>query len=400
MNNLRKDIVTTYGTREDSSHEWKVEWNDRCVADVCAFHNTDGGMLIIGRRNDGTFIDVRNPSEIVETIQSTVRREISVLVEPRVEVIDDKACVVVPVNSGNGVAMCNLGFLARSWDMNIRCNKEMLVEIMRKKYHDGWFSQPLDIEIHALSERLMGEYVSLCSKNVVPFSEDPRSKTMEYLDYYHLTIERKPTLVSAMLFLERPRDVDCGAYLKIRVYDTDGIEVVKRDIDSSVIEIAEIAVSAMSELLKGQFGIDMDVRYPVDAIRETIVNAVEHKDYSKAEPVVVSLYDNSMIISNPVRDGTKKEEQVQGLRTGHRINPELCRAIESAGLATGFGIGLERIKRNCNEIGCPEPLIMIKNGMFSVTLYPADERTVPMKQDKRTIAVHNGLEQEGIVDEC
>lgn len=400
MDGLKNDVETTCGSREDSSHEWKVKWNDRCSMDICAFYNADGGTLIIGRGNDGTFIGVDKPFELVEAIRSTIRKEMSILIEPYVKNIDGKECIVVPIPSGNGVATCDRGFRVRSWDRNLSCNGEMLAKIMMKKYHDGWLNQPFNVDNHALSKRLMKKYASLCSKYEIPFSDDPRSKILDYLNHYHLTIEGKPTLVSAMLFLERPREVDCGAYLRIVVCNTNGIEMEAKDVDSSVIEIAEHTISSMSELLKEHFGIDIDTHYPLEAIREAIINAVEHKKYSIADPVIVSLFYDRIVVSNPSQIDTEGEEWGQYLRIARHVNPELCRATEYAGLATGFGVGLARIERDCEEKKCPKPLIIIENKVFSITLYPVNMKTAPRKRNKRTIAFYNNVDKEVIADVC
>ena len=156
----------------------------------------------------------------------------------------------------------------------------------------------------------------------------------------------------------------------------------------------------MSELLKEHFGIDIDTHYPLEAIREAIINAVEHKKYSIADPVIVSLFYDRIVVSNPSQIDTEGEEWGQYLRIARHVNPELCRATESAGLATGFGVGLARIERDCEEKKCPKPLIIVENKVFSITLYPVNMKTAPRKRNKRTIAFYNNVDKEVIADVC
>jgi ATP-dependent DNA helicase RecG len=43
---------------ENQTIEWKEIWRDECMHTLCAFANTSGGVLEIGRSNDGAFVGV------------------------------------------------------------------------------------------------------------------------------------------------------------------------------------------------------------------------------------------------------------------------------------------------------------------------------------------------------
>jgi ATP-dependent DNA helicase RecG len=46
---------------EDQNTEWKEQWRDEYLKTVCAFANTNGGTLDVGRNDLGTVIGVQNP---------------------------------------------------------------------------------------------------------------------------------------------------------------------------------------------------------------------------------------------------------------------------------------------------------------------------------------------------
>ena len=45
---------------ENIDTEWKESWSDKYLKTIAAFHNTHAGRMIIGRKDNGEYIGVKD----------------------------------------------------------------------------------------------------------------------------------------------------------------------------------------------------------------------------------------------------------------------------------------------------------------------------------------------------
>ena len=79
------------------------------------------------------------------------------------------------------------------------------------------------------------------------------------------------------------------------------------------------------------------------AIREAIVNAFSHRDYSKMGRVRIAITDEGITVANP--GGFVEGVSINNLLTAepHGRNPQLADALKRIGLAERTGRGIDRI---------------------------------------------------------
>lgn len=116
----------------------------------------------------------------------------------------------------------------------------------------------------------------------------------------------------------------------------------------------EVKVSDLS--LEGLARTDV-WEYPLEALREAVINALIHRDYTVTTDIQIRLYDNELSIWNP--GGLPSELTVEQLREPQHLsvprNPLLAQAFYFAGLIERWGTGTARIIALCREQGLPEP---------------------------------------------
>lgn len=76
---------------ENLDMEWKESWSDKYLKTIAAFYNTKGGRMIIGRRDDGGYIGVRNVKGTVKTVSDSIRNKHHIISETRAENIEVRA---------------------------------------------------------------------------------------------------------------------------------------------------------------------------------------------------------------------------------------------------------------------------------------------------------------------
>ena len=110
--------------------------------------------------------------------------------------------------------------------------------------------------------------------------------------------------------------------------------------------------------------------YPLDAVREAVINAIIHKDYSSVAEVQIKIYDDRIWLWNPGR--LPDQLGIEDLKKEHSSypkNPLIAAAFYRAGLIEHWGSGTKRIVDLCREQNLPEPEFKEEHGGISVRLY-------------------------------
>ena len=68
-------------TPETQNVEWKRSWRDDYLAWICGFANAQGGILEIGKDDEGEIVGVSNVLSLLEDIPSKVRSLLGIVVE-------------------------------------------------------------------------------------------------------------------------------------------------------------------------------------------------------------------------------------------------------------------------------------------------------------------------------
>ena len=109
---------------------------------------------------------------------------------------------------------------------------------------------------------------------------------------------------------------------------------------------------------------------PENAIREALINAYVHRDYSNfGRNIKVAVYDDLVNIVSPggLPNGLTEADLLQG-RSEIR-NRVLARVFRELGYIEHWGSGLQRIKQMCEAENLPTPEFMETGDFFDVKLY-------------------------------
>lgn len=119
--------------------------------------------------------------------------------------------------------------------------------------------------------------------------------------------------------------------------------------------------------------------YPIIAIREAILNALVHRDYSihtEGMPIQIIMFENRIEIRNP--DGIYgriRIDQLGKVQSDTR-NPIIASELEVLKITENRYSGIPTIRREMKEHGLPEPLFENKRNEFVVTLFNKTESPI------------------------
>jgi predicted HTH transcriptional regulator len=186
-----------------------------------------------------------------------------------------------------------------------------------------------------------------------------------------------PTSGGVLLFGQDRLTVFPDAWLQVgRFKGTTRTHIIdSADIDLPLTATADAALAFVKRNIALRYGVE-DMRrsesweYPLPAVREAIVNALVHADYSQAgAPIRLSVFDDRMEIENPglLLPGLTLGDILSGIsRVRNRV---IARVFRELGLIEQWGSGIGRMVESCREAGLPDPLFEEVGTHFRVTLF-------------------------------
>jgi ATP-dependent DNA helicase RecG len=137
--------------------------------------------------------------------------------------------------------------------------------------------------------------------------------------------------------------------------------------------------------------------YPIDAVREAILNAVMHRDYSihtEGTPVRLLMFNDRLEIWND--GGLYGKLTIDSLGKVHSDtrNQVLANILEMQKVAENRYSGIPTIREEMSALGLPEPIFESRRGNFVVTL--KNNFNVRIRQPENETATGGG----GLVDFC
>ena len=115
---------------------------------------------------------------------------------------------------------------------------------------------------------------------------------------------------------------------------------------------------------------------PEEALRETLVNALAHRDYTTVAPVRLLIYDDRVEVRTP--GGLPNTVTIAAIRLGaaHVLrNPTVYTLFSRLGLVTGIGSGVYRTIQLVKAATGQEPGIVVEGTEFVVSLPRARQGT-------------------------
>lgn len=111
--------------------------------------------------------------------------------------------------------------------------------------------------------------------------------------------------------------------------------------------------------------------YPLDALREIVVNMIVHRDYREPSASIVKIFDDRIEFYNPggLFGGITIDDLLSGNYTSKSRNKLLAKAFKEIGLIERYGSGIRRIRTICADYGLREPQFREMGNGFLVTIY-------------------------------
>ena len=393
---------------ESQNTEYKESWRDEYLKWICGFANAQGGTIYIGIADDGTPIglDHNEAHRLTEDIPNKVRDVLGIIVDVNLHEQKDKIILQINVPAYSNPINYKGQYHYRSGSTKQELKGAALNKFLLERTGLKWDEYIVpDYSVSDLSQEALARFRKHAAKSGRVDEEVLNDTDSELLTNLHLSDEagRKLQRAALLLFHPDPERIVSGAYVKIGFFSGEDDDLVFQDevhgplmmqVDK-VLDLLMTKYSYQAISYEGNHRTEKSL-YPEGALREDVLNALTHKDYTSGVPIQISVYPDRIITWNPgVLPETWGVEKLFEKHASFAPNPSIANGFFRAGDIEAWGRGYRRMARQMDEWQLLPPMVTADNGL-TVTLYCNKEAQLKeMGCDKRQAQIIDYILQHG-----
>ena len=362
-----------------------------------SFSNTDGGIILFGIDEKAGYkvCGVKNP-DILEKKIVEQAKEMEPVVRPLITICDYHGKTILSAEIAEMEAInkpCYYSGKGKSKGSYIRVGEADLPMSEYEIYSYDAFKYKTEDELRT-SPRIdesQFDQIQLDGFIARAVSVKPNLMNLDKKSLVNLNglsdRDGRPTVCGIMLFGKYPQylspnldivAVVCATENYAEESDAGERFIVNKRLDGTIPQMLETAMAFVHQNMAISTVIDetghrKDVtEYPIKAVREIILNALIHRDYSfhtENEPIRLEMYPDRMEVSNPGGLYGRLTLDDLGKTKGDVRNPFIAAALEIMNQTENRYSGIPTIYAEMKKAGLLEPQFENLRGNFKVTLY-------------------------------
>ena len=353
---------------------------------LVSFANADGGAILIGVEDDGTITGIPHSEEDIQAMLNSIHTHIYhhqqlPLNNANKLILDNKTILYFSVNKGTTmIYQLPDGRCVRRKDKSTMPASVDQIQFERQEIKSREYdSQFVDgASVTDLDVRLLQ---GIADQYIKGLSIERYLQQIGLAEYAQngLRLKRAALLLFAT-DIDRWHPRSQVRFLKVKgntleageKYNVVSDDTVKGNIFELVIKSWEHLRSYLA--YKTEFGTNSQFEqkyiYPEDAVREAILNAIAHRDYSIANAIEIYIFNDRMEIKSPgALISTLTVKNLYELEGSHESrNSQIARVLRENKLMRELGEGMKRIFSLMQEQELEKPELYSNGLWFRVTL--------------------------------
>ncbi|HCI58477.1 MAG: putative DNA binding domain-containing protein [Bacteroidetes bacterium] len=359
---------------ETQNIEYKSSWRDEYLKWICGFANANGGVIFIGKDDAGKVVGISDAKKLMEEIPNKVKDTLGILVDVNLHKSKQGGFVEIVVEPYPYPVNYKGQYHIRSGSTKQELKGAALNKFLLQKKGKRWDGVPVPkVSVKDLKQETF-EFFRKRALKSQRIDEDSLTDSNEHL-IENLQLKESEYLNRAaiLLFHSSPEKFVTGAYIKIGYFQSDDDLKFQDEIHGNLFEQIEKAMDLLfTKYIKAEISYEGINRvekfeYPKEAVREALMNAIAHKDYSGGVPIQISVYSDKVIFWN---EGQLPDNwTVKTLLEKHAsrpYNPDIANALFRSGYIESWGRGTIKIIKECKQAGIPEPVFSYDSSDISV----------------------------------
>ena len=366
---------------EDEHIELKENLPSDLRKEVVAFANTCDGTIYIGVKDNGQVIGVTDCDEVIEKVSGTIRNsikpDVTMYVNLSVEQIDKKNVVVIKVNRGASrpyyiyeKGLKPTGVYVRQGASSVPASEEHIRKMIKETDGDSFE------KLRSLNQNLTFNYAQMMFDGAHIAFEDSQKKTLGIIGEDNLY-----TNLGLLL------SDQCSHTLKLAIFEGKDKTIFKdrKEFSGSLLKQVTDAFEYIDLANKTQATIigltRIDERdYPIEALREALLNSVVHREYSFSGSTIINIYEDRMefVSLGGIVSGLSLDDIMLGVSQSR--NAGLANIFYRLHLIESYGTGIQKILKSYENSNV-KPEIISAPGSFKVVLPNIHSRQIQIVDD-------------------
>ena len=327
---------------------------------VVAFANTNGGSLYLGIEDNGSVTGLNGQHKDITQLAAYIANRTVPPVSVKAEILDsEQPVLLIQVPKSRSIVAASNGKIQRRrlkadgtpenvpmypYEISTRLSELSLLDFSAQPVPGARYTDIDPLERERLRKIILaynGE------KNLLELSDEELDKALQFVV---TTADQLVPTYTGLLLLGKAEKIREymptaeSAFIMMRGTDVTTNESFFLPLLAAIEKITDFisARNTSEEMEMGMFRISIP-EFDPRAVREAVVNAFVHRDYTQLGRVLVKLDADGLSVSNP--GGFIEGVTYQNILTvePHGRNPVLADALKRIGLAERSGRGVDRI---------------------------------------------------------
>ena len=349
------DILSILESGESETVEFKASFGKEVIITLSALANTKGGKVIVGVDNSGKPTGIQYGPETERRYLNEIKVATYPQILPHVTALDvrGKTILVFEINEYpiKPIAYRNR-YYKRAVNSNHPLSLEEIVDLQQQSLNVSYDAYPLNESLGSLDRSLMESFIERANgTGRVSLRDD----LLTNFTKMKLIQNGKPTLAAMLLFGNHGYSLHIGRF---KAADTIIDDLLLK---APLIVALDEAMVFIKKHINLSYEFDGGLQrkeiwqYPLEALRELLLNAVVHRDYRNTSDIVIKIFDNSIVFASPGRlfgnltiEDLERDDYVSSIR-----NKLLAESLYVIGEIEKYGTGFVRIRqwlRNYSDV--------------------------------------------------
>ena len=360
-----KELKKFLASGETETLEFKENFDRETIEAAGAFANTKGGNIIIGISDINKVKGVQVGRETLKNWANQISQSTEPRVIPKIELgeINKKRVTIINIKEFPIKPVSVKGrYFRRVGNSNRLMNMQEIAQMHFHSVGMSWDKLPArDGSIKDIDLENVKRYIKKANetgRRKIKVDENP----IQILEKLELMKEGKPTWAAILLFHKHPQRLLSQGVIHCGRFKEETIVIDDRMIEGTAIEQVDEAMDFIRKNINVKFAMtgkparEQIWDYPLEALREGVINAVCHRDYTIPSNTEVRIYDDKLIVWSP--GGLPFGITIEDLYRPHPSvlrNKGIAGVFYDMGWIEQWGSGIDKMRNACVKAGLPEP---------------------------------------------
>ncbi len=358
---------------ETEIYEWKSEETEGLYESIAAFANANGGVFFLGIDKNGNITGVDSSEKYLEKLTNRIVNKLGF--NPIIETItiDSKRVIVISVDKSSRPISYNKKYYIRVGNTKRgMLPEELQTKLLSKSF---WEAQTGEYSFDEIDMKTVQRFSKLARNCGRLKYIDGDNSPEDVLSKLKLIKNGRLTHAAILLFGKDPQQYFVNSLLRILRLKDDTHSIGDKPIGGNLFNQMEDGMTAIQgyidvsyEIIPGKIQREEIWDYPLEALRELLLNAIIHRDYQQWNiQTQIKVYDDKIRFSNI--GGLYGGLDVNKIKVSHDSrprNPLIAKVFYLAGYVEQYGSGIGRVLEAFRKMNLSEPEFIEEQGGLTV----------------------------------